>query len=464
MLGSDVAELARLDHQAAAIAQPTEMLLRAAGIAPGMRVLDLGTGLGHVALMLAELVGPKGSVVAIDQSPAAIEVAVERAAAAGAANVHFAEGDVTTWRDDLAFDAIVGRLVLFHMADPVAVVRHHLAGLKAAGLMVAVDYDIGASRVDPPTPLATRALSWVMAAFTHAGAHPSIGPHLAQIFSEAGVGHVRSFGIQGYLDPHDPTAARMLAGVVRSLHDTIIGAGIADAGGDRARHPGGAPHRGGPRGERRPPAADRRLRLGPAALTRRPRPLAFRGVSRAYSSAGERPLHTREVLGSIPSTPMVSNPPVSAVSSAVTIPRKVSRKVLRSPSRFSVERARWRAPGEVACKQNAERAADNVKTNAGRWLLMDGFGRTTATMDCGAPRLDSSQLQGQTSRPCSNSACRAVSPPIGRAAASTWLSRRGFGARTSAGTTACSAATPSRSEGVSAYTSSPLPTTTRESS
>jgi hypothetical protein len=34
------------------------------------------------------------------------------------------------------------------------------------------------------------------------------------------------------------------------------------------------------------------------------RRLAFRGVSRAYSSAGERPLHTREVLGSIPSTPI----------------------------------------------------------------------------------------------------------------------------------------------------------------
>src|SRR5437764_337212 len=55
-------------------------------------------------------------------------------------------------------------------------------------------------------------------------------------------------------------------------------------------------------------------------------------------------------------------------------------------------------------------------------------------------------------------------PPIGSAAASTWLSREGFGASTSAGTTAYSEATPSRSKGVSAYTSSPLPTTTPESS
>src|SRR5580765_7024345 len=70
----------------------------------------------------------------------------------------------------------------------------------------------------------------------------------------------------------------------------------------------------------------------------------------------------------------------------------------------------------------------------------------------------------RTSRPCTNSACQAVRPPIGRAAASTWLNRKGFGASTSAGTTAYSAATPSRSKGVSAYTSSPLPTTTPESS
>src|SRR5436190_12322136 len=70
----------------------------------------------------------------------------------------------------------------------------------------------------------------------------------------------------------------------------------------------------------------------------------------------------------------------------------------------------------------------------------------------------------RASRPCTNSACQAVSPPIGRADASTWLRRKGFGDSTSAGTTAYSAATPSRSKGVSAYTSSPLPTTTPESS
>ena len=44
LLGHDPAELARLEHQARILAPATGTVLRLAGIAPGMRVLDLGTG------------------------------------------------------------------------------------------------------------------------------------------------------------------------------------------------------------------------------------------------------------------------------------------------------------------------------------------------------------------------------------------------------------------------------------
>jgi hypothetical protein len=40
VLGSNAEELARLDHQAAVIERPTRLLLNAAGIRPGMRVLS----------------------------------------------------------------------------------------------------------------------------------------------------------------------------------------------------------------------------------------------------------------------------------------------------------------------------------------------------------------------------------------------------------------------------------------
>ena len=52
-LGSNEAELARLEAQAEFLREPTGVLLGASGIRPGMRVLDLGTGLGHVAAAVA---------------------------------------------------------------------------------------------------------------------------------------------------------------------------------------------------------------------------------------------------------------------------------------------------------------------------------------------------------------------------------------------------------------------------
>lgn len=229
VLGSGPAELARLDRQAAALERPTRMILQAAGITRHMRVLDLGAGLGHVARLVGELVGTDGAVVGVDQSGDALAAARRRTQESGASHVSFIEGDVRTWRADSPFDAIVERLVLFHMADPAQVVRHHLQNLRDGGSFVAIDFDIGAARSEPNVQLAEDALRWVMQAFTAAGARPRIGARLAMILREAGLQNVSTFGVQAYLPPHDPAAAALLGGIVRSLAPVITGRGIATA-------------------------------------------------------------------------------------------------------------------------------------------------------------------------------------------------------------------------------------------
>jgi ubiquinone/menaquinone biosynthesis C-methylase UbiE len=224
-LGSSDHEIERLDRQSASIEAATRMLLRAAGIEPGMRVLDLGTGIGHVAMLIAEMVGPEGRVVGIDNSQKLLDVAALRATARR--QVRFIHGDVRHWRDDEPFDAIVGRLILFHLADPVSVLRHHATALRAGGLLLALDFDLGASRAEPTLPLVTEALGWVTAAFTRAGASPAIGTRLALLLAEAGLADVQGFGVQGYIAPGDPRGPALLSGVARALAPQIIAAGIA---------------------------------------------------------------------------------------------------------------------------------------------------------------------------------------------------------------------------------------------
>ena len=227
VLGSEAAEVARLEGQARVIEQPTLVLLQAAGIGPGMRVLDLGTGLGHVSLLLARLVGPAGEVVGVDQDPRMLQHAEERRAAAGTDHVRYVEGDARTFRDDEPFDAVVERLMLFHLPDAEDVVRHHVAALRPGGTFAAIDFDVGAARSEPPIELLATLVEWMLAAFRAAHADPTIGTRLVPLLRAAGLVGVNGFGIQGYRTPDDPSAPAMIAGVMRSLAPRILASGIA---------------------------------------------------------------------------------------------------------------------------------------------------------------------------------------------------------------------------------------------
>ncbi len=224
VLGSDPEEIARLDGQANAIAGASAALLRAAGIGPGMHVLDLGTGLGHVARQALELVGPTGTVVGVDREAPLLAAAEQRRTAD---NLRFMQADVRTVTFDQPLDAIVCRLLLFHLPDADAVLRHHRKNLRPGGTLLAMDFDMGAARSEPEVPLVRTALDWVEAAFRAAGASPRIGARLVPMLHVAGFADVQSFGVQAYFAAGDPAGPALLSGIVRSLSRPILAAGIA---------------------------------------------------------------------------------------------------------------------------------------------------------------------------------------------------------------------------------------------
>jgi len=134
-LGSTDSEHKRLIRQAARLTRLTERLFREAGIGPGQRVLDLGSGVGDVAMLVARIVGPSGEVVGIERDTRSIARARARVAEAGSSNVEFVQSDVFQIPDRKPFDAAVGRFILEFVPNPVAVLRYVSRLVRPGGVL-----------------------------------------------------------------------------------------------------------------------------------------------------------------------------------------------------------------------------------------------------------------------------------------------------------------------------------------
>ena len=77
-LGRSDAETRRLILQHQIYSPITRQFLTSAGITRGMKVLDLGSGAGDVAMLCADLVGPQGTVVGIDANASILDFARHR--------------------------------------------------------------------------------------------------------------------------------------------------------------------------------------------------------------------------------------------------------------------------------------------------------------------------------------------------------------------------------------------------
>jgi SAM-dependent methyltransferase len=128
-------------------------VLLQAGIQPGMRVADLGCGVGTVTTLLAELVGPTGEVVGLDFSGAQIEEA-RSLVPPELSNVTFVEASATdTGLPYGTFDLVYCRFLLIHLTEPNLALREMHKLLKPNGILVCEDGDLTASGSEPPSAL-----------------------------------------------------------------------------------------------------------------------------------------------------------------------------------------------------------------------------------------------------------------------------------------------------------------------
>jgi SAM-dependent methyltransferase len=231
LMGRTAAEAERLIRQGRFLNPATRRLLTEAGIVAGMRVLDLGSGVGDVALLAAELVGPAGAIVGVDLDPGALAVANERAAAGGLSNVSFVAGDLRAVELAGDFDAVIGRLVLMYVPDPAGALRRLAGLLRPGGVIALQEFNFSPVSLQwyPAMPLCQRYWEWVEATVARAGVEPLMGYKLAATFADAGlpVPHLRleSPLIAGY----DPSGYAWAADSLRSMLPLTLQLGVATA-------------------------------------------------------------------------------------------------------------------------------------------------------------------------------------------------------------------------------------------
>ena len=115
---------------------PTPLVMQRMGLRPGMRVLEIGPGVGYLTVPAARALGDAGRLVALELQPAMARRARERVAAAGLRNVEVREGDVTAAPlEPAAYDLAFLVTVLGEIPDRDAAIARLRGALKPGGIL-----------------------------------------------------------------------------------------------------------------------------------------------------------------------------------------------------------------------------------------------------------------------------------------------------------------------------------------
>jgi ubiquinone/menaquinone biosynthesis C-methylase UbiE len=228
MMGYTDRERRRLCLQATVVNPLTERLLNEAGLQPGIRVLDLGCGIGDVSLIAGKLVGPRGQVRGWDVDRASLEVARLRAYDQKQHQVTFEEVDFAREPIGQVYDAVVGRHVLIHMADPEAMIRKAASILEPGGVLVFQEYDFTSwPSAYPELPLITRMQGLLTELFRRGTSQANMGMRLFHLMTEAGLQQPNCRAECLIDGGPDSTCYEWLAETVRSVVPKLEALGLA---------------------------------------------------------------------------------------------------------------------------------------------------------------------------------------------------------------------------------------------
>lgn len=187
-------------------------------IRPGMRVLDIGCGTGAITRGIAEITGPEGWVIGIDNNPDWIAKA--RAEMQGTAGISFEVGDIYDLPLEQQFDIVTSARVLQWLSRPYTAIEQMVKRVRSGGKLLILDYNHHRIEWSPPIPSSMQSfynafLSWR----SDAGMDNEMADHLAELMERTGeLNDIVSLSQLEFTQRQDPDF----------IHKALIWAEVAD--------------------------------------------------------------------------------------------------------------------------------------------------------------------------------------------------------------------------------------------
>ncbi len=215
----------RLDLLARVMLPTTIQLLDRVGLIRGMKCLDVGCGGGHVAMLMARIVGPEGRVIGTDTDAEILALAREDAEAAKVTNVTFQQLDacVCLWQEE--FDMAYTRFLLSHLNEPEKCLAAMVQACAHGGTIVIEDTDFAGSFCYPICAAYERYKELYQKLVQRRGGDSNIGPTLPALLCRAGVEGVELNVVQ---PAHIHGEGKLMAPITMSrIADSLIAEGLA---------------------------------------------------------------------------------------------------------------------------------------------------------------------------------------------------------------------------------------------
>ena len=191
-LGYSPSEQERLRRQAQQLGHEARWLLDQIGLAPRSRVVEIGCGPQGCLNLLAERVGPEGSVVGMERGEDAVGLARTFLQERGLTNVEILQGDArATGLPRGSFDLATARLVLVNVPNPEEIVAEMITLVRSGGVVALHEADWVAHVCDPSHPAWDQLKESLVTYSRSRGVDHFIGRRVAQILQAAGLEEVQ---------------------------------------------------------------------------------------------------------------------------------------------------------------------------------------------------------------------------------------------------------------------------------